>query len=155
MSTLTAINASEERFELGDIRVRFLLTGSDTNGSMSIFEMSVPAGRKIPAPTHRNDAYEETLYGLEGILTWTIDGAPFAVGPGQAVCIPRGAAHRFDNLGNEAARQLVVISPAVMGPEYFREVVGVMRAAAGTPPPPETMAAVFRRHGMTVAGPGA
>jgi quercetin dioxygenase-like cupin family protein len=27
------------------------------------------------------------LYGMEGVLTWTVDGAPVEVGPGQALCI--------------------------------------------------------------------
>jgi quercetin dioxygenase-like cupin family protein len=153
MSTKAALNASEEAILLGDLGVRFLLTGDDTNGSMSIFEMMVPAGRKLPAPAHKNDEYEETLYGIEGVLTWTIDGKAFEVGPGQAVCIPRGSVHRFDNLGHEDAKQLVVVAPAIMGPAYFREVVEVMRAAAGGPPDPKAMVALFRRHGMTIATP--
>ena len=66
-----------------------------------MFEIRVPAGQKLPAPAHRNDAYEEILYGVEGVLTWTVDGTPFAVGPGQVLCIPRGAVHRFDNLGRK------------------------------------------------------
>jgi mannose-6-phosphate isomerase-like protein (cupin superfamily) len=153
MSTQAALNASEESIGLEGINIRFLLTGDDTNGSMSIFEMMVPAGRKIPAPAHKNDAYEETLYGIQGVLTWTIDGKIFEVGPGQAVCIPRGAVHRFDNFGHEDAKQLVVVAPAIMGPAYFRDVVDVMRAAAGGPPDPKIMGAIFRRHGMTISAP--
>jgi quercetin dioxygenase-like cupin family protein len=146
-----ALNASEESVGVGKIGVRFLLTGSDTNGSMSIFEIVIPAGHKVPVPAHKNDAYEETLYGIEGVLTWTINGKVFEVGPGQAICIPRGAVHRFDNFGQEDAKQLVVIAPAIMGPAYFREVVEVMRAGAGAPPDPKIMVDVFRRHGMTIA----
>jgi mannose-6-phosphate isomerase-like protein (cupin superfamily) len=155
MSTKAALNPSEENIGLGGLGIRFLLTGNDTNGSMSIFEMLVPAGRKIPAPAHMNDAYEETLYGIQGILTWTVDGRDFEVGAGQALCIPRGAVHRFENRGHEDAKQLVVIAPAIMGPAYFREVVDLMRATAGGPPDPKIMSAVFRRHGMTIAGPPA
>jgi quercetin dioxygenase-like cupin family protein len=147
------VNPSEETIGLGPLRVRFLLTREDSNGSASVFEVFVPAGEKLMAPAHRNDAYEEILYGIEGVLTWTVDGAPIAVGPGQALCIPRGAEHRFDNLGNEDARQLAVITPAIMGPAYFREVVEVMRAAGGGPPDRAKMTEVFRRHGMTVAPP--
>lgn len=153
MSTRVAINASEEMIGVGAVAIRFLLTASDTGGSMSIFEMTVPAGRKIPAPAHRNDAYEETLYGIEGVLTWTIDGKPFAVGPGEAVCIPRGAVHRFDNFGSVAAKQLVVTAPGIMGPQYFHDAVDLIRASSGRPPDPDAMAAVFRRHGMTIAAP--
>lgn len=153
MSIGTAINPSEETISVGPIAIRFLLTANDTGGSMSIFEMTVPAGHKIPAPAHRNDAYEETLYGVEGVLTWTVDGKPFEVGPGQAVCIRRGAVHRFDNFGSVTAKQLAVIAPAIMGPQYFHDAVELMRASSGGPPDPGAMAAIFRRHGMTIAAP--
>ena len=151
--TTATVNASEETIGIGNLAVRFLLTGNDTSGSVSLFEMNVPAGQKIPAPAHKNDAYEEVLYGMEGVLTWTIDGTPVEVGPGQSVCIPRGAVHRFDNLGDRDAKQLVIITPAIMGPAYFREVREVLLAAAQTGAPPEAsrIAEVFRRNGMTIA----
>ena len=104
------------------------LTGDDSNGNVSVFEVLVPVGQKLPAPAHKNDAYEEILYGIEGVLTWTVDGTPIEVGPGQALCIPRGAVHRFDNLGSEDVKQLVIITPAIMGPAYFREAAEVINA---------------------------
>jgi quercetin dioxygenase-like cupin family protein len=146
------VNPSEESIKIGPLGIRFLLTGDDSNRSVSVFEVLVPAGQKLAAPAHRNDAYEEILYGIRGVLTWTVDGTPIAVGPGQALCIPRGAVHRFDNLSGEEALQLAVISPAIMGPAYFREAAEVIGAAAGGPPDREKMMEVFRRHGMTVAG---
>jgi len=108
------VNVSEETIQIGQVRIRFLLTGNDSNGSVSVFEFFVPAGQKLAAPAHKNDAYEEMLYGIEGVLTWTVDGTPVEVGPGQALCIPRGAVHRFDNFGGEDVKQLAVISPAIM-----------------------------------------
>jgi len=147
----TRVNASEETIKIGPLGIRFLLTGDDSNGSMSVFEVLVPVGQKLAAPAHKNDAYEEMLYGIEGALTWTVDDTPIEVGPGQALCIPRGAVHRFDNLGSEDVKQLVVISPAIMGPEYFREAAEVIGAASGGPPDRAKMMDVFRRHGMTIA----
>ncbi len=151
----STVNPSEETIRMGasGIEIRFLLTREDTDGNVSVFEVRVPAGQKIPAPAHKNDAYEEVLYGIEGILTWTVDGVPVAVGPGDALCIPRGAAHRFDNFGGEDVKQLCVISPAIMGPAYFREAAETIKAAGGGPPDPTKMMEVFRRHGMTVAKP--
>ena len=151
----TKVNPSEEIIQIGatGIKIRFLLTRQDTNGSMSVFEVRVAAGKKLPAPAHMNDAYEETLYGVEGVLTWTVDGTPIEVGPGQALCIPRGAVHRFDNLGSKDVKQLAVITPAIMGPAYFREASEVIAAAAGGPPDRAKMMDVFRRHGMTMAAP--
>ncbi|MGI9075059.1 MAG: cupin domain-containing protein, partial [Bryobacteraceae bacterium] len=73
---------------------------------------------------------------MEGVLTWTVDGTPVEVGPGQALCIPRGAVHRFDNLGGEDVKQLAVISPAILGPAYFREAAQVIASAQQTGSPP-------------------
>lgn len=155
MATHISVNPSEETIRIGPLGIRFLLTGDDTNGSVSVFEVTVPAGQKLAAPAHRNDAYEETLYGIEGVLTWTIDGKAIEVGPGQALCIPRGAVHRFDNLGSEDVKQLSIVTPAIMGPAYFREASEVVNSAAGRPPDVARMVEVFRRHGMTIAAPPA
>lgn len=151
MAKPSTVNPAEEIIRIGPLAIRFLLTGEATNGNASVFEMTVPAGQKLAAPAHRNDTYEETLYGIAGTLTWTIDGQAIDVGPGQAVCIPRGAVHRFDNLGPVEAKQLVIVTPAVMGPAYFREASAVVNAAAGGPPDAAKMVEIFRRHGMTMA----
>jgi quercetin dioxygenase-like cupin family protein len=149
------VNPSEETIKIGPLEIRFLLTGNDSSGSVSVFEVLVPVGQKLAAPAHKNDAYEEILYGIEGVLTWTVDGTPIEVGPGQALCIPRGAMHRFDNSGSVDAKQLCLITPAIMGPAYFREAAEVIGAAAGGTPDRAKMTDVFRRHGMTVANPPA
>ena len=148
-----SVNPSEETIKVGPLGIRFLVTADDSNGSVSVFEVLVPVGQKLAAPAHKNDAYEEVLYGIKGVLTWTVDGTPIEVGPGQALCIPRGVVHRFDNLGGDDVKQLAVITPAIMGPAYFREAAEVIGAAAGGPPDRAKMTEVFRRHGMTVAAP--
>jgi quercetin dioxygenase-like cupin family protein len=150
---ITEVNPSEETIHIGPIEVRFLLTGEDSDGRVSVFEFSVPAGQKLAAPSHKNNDYEEVLYGIKGVLTWTVDGEPIKVGPGQTLCIPRGAVHRFDNVGSEDVKQLAVISPAIMGPAYFREAAEVINAAAGGPPDHAKMMDVFRRNGMTMVPP--
>lgn len=149
----TRINPSEETILIDPLSIRFLITGEDSHGSVSAFEFRVPAGQKLAAPAHKNESYEEIVYGIEGILTWTVEGIPIEVGPGQALCIPRGAVHRFDNLGGKDVKQLAIISPAIMGPAYFHEAAEVIAAAAGGPPDREKMMDVFRRHGMTLATP--
>ena len=142
------VNPAEETIRIGPLTIRFLLASGDTGGSASVFELRVPAGQRVPAPPHKNDAYEEILYGMEGVLTWIVDGVPTPLGPGQALCIPRGAVHGFVNQGAADARQLVIITPAIMGPAYFRDVSEA--ASAGGPPDPARVAQIMRRHGMTV-----
>jgi len=139
------INPSDETIRLGPLVVRFLITGEDATGSVALFELTVPAAERLAAPAHSHDHYEETIYGVEGVLTWTVDGKRIDVGPGQALCIPRGAIHRFDNNGAENVKALCAITPAAIGPQYFRE------AAAGGPPDRVRMAEIMRRHGLTPA----
>ena len=149
------VNRSDESIHLGPLAVRFLITEADSNGSVAVFEVVVPGAQRLMAPAHSHDHYEETIYGLDGVLTWTVDGKQINVGPGQALCIPRGAVHRFDNNGSHDAKVLCVVSPAAIGPEYFRESAAVINAAAGGPPDREKMAEIMRRHGLTPARPQA
>jgi len=145
------VNPADETIPLGPLAVRFLITGADASDSVALFEVTVPAAQRLAAPAHSHDHYEETIYGIEGVLTWTVDGKPIDVGPGQALCIPRGAIHRFDNNGSQDAKALCAITPAAIGPQYFREAAEVIRAAAGGPPDRARMAEVMRRHGLTPA----
>jgi quercetin dioxygenase-like cupin family protein len=145
------VNLSNETIRLGPLAVRFLVTGENSNGSVAAFELTVPGGQRLAGPAHSHDRYEETIYGIDGVLTWTVDGRPIDVGPGQALCIPRGAIHRFDNNGSEDVKAFCVITPAVLGPQFFREVAEVMAAAAGGPPDRAKMADIMRRHGLTPA----
>ena len=110
------VNPSNETIRLGPLAVRFLLTGDNSTGSIAAFELIVPGVQRLAAPAHSHDHYEETIYGIEGVLTWTVDGKQIDVGPGQALCIPRGAIHRFDNNGAQEVRALCVITPAALDP---------------------------------------
>src|SRR5215472_14486708 len=146
------LNPAEETIQLGQVQVHFLVTGGESNGSVAIFEVGIAAGAKLPAPAHSHDAFEETIYGLEGISIWTVDGVLIEVGPGQTLCIQRGAVHAFANQSsNVDAKVLAVASPAAIGPVYFREVAAVMNATAGGPPDRDKMVEIMRRYGLTPA----
>src|SRR6266567_8968613 len=147
------INPSDESIRLGPLTVRFLITGEDSTGTLAAFELVVPGAQRLAAPAHSHDHYEETIYGIEGVLTWTVDGKQIDVGPGQALCIPRGAIHRFDNNGTRDVKALCVITPAAIDPQYFRDSAEVINAAAGGPPDRAKMAEIMIRHGLTPAPP--
>jgi len=142
------MTATADEIRIGQVTVRFLLEGNASGGSVAVFEFEVPAGAKVPV-AHSHDAYEETIYGLEGLLTWTVDGWQITIGPGEVLCIPRGAVHRFDNLHESGAKMLGIVTPGILGPGYFREVAAVVNAAHGGPPNAGAIGAVMRRHGLT------
>ncbi len=147
------VSPAEETIHIGPLAIRFLLTGDNSTGSVAMFELSVPGGQRLPAPAHSHDHYEETIYGVDGVITFTVNGEPISIGPGQALCIPRGAIHRFDNNTDRAVKALCVITPAAIGPEFFREMAEVGRAAAGGPPDRARMMEIMLRHGLTPALP--
>jgi quercetin dioxygenase-like cupin family protein len=144
--------ATTETITVGQLAVRFLVEDTDSNGSVSVFECFVRANSRMPAP-HSHDAFEETIYGLKGVTTWTIDGETTEVGVGEAVCVRRGAIHGFENRGADDATFLAIASPGVFGPDYFREIGEVLAVSAGGPPDIPALVEVMRRHGLTPVPP--
>ena len=141
---------TSEAIKVGDMAIRFLVEGDQSAGSVAVFEFEVPAGARIAA-AHSHDGYEETIYGLEGVLTWTLDGTPIDVGPGEVLVIPRGAVHHFDNTRDIDARALAIVTPGILGPDFFREVAAILDAAGDGPPDFAALGEVMRRHGLTCA----
>lgn len=142
------MTGASEEIRIGQLAIRFLLEGKASGGSVAVFEFDVPAGAKVPI-AHSHDGYEETIYGLEGVLTFTLNGQQTDIGPGEVLCIPRGAVHRFDNTHGADTKMLAIVSPGILGPDYFREIAAIAKASAGGPPDPAALAAVMRRHGLT------
>jgi quercetin dioxygenase-like cupin family protein len=132
------------------VEIRFLLDGDDTGGRMSMFEFLVPAGARVPAP-HYHDQVDEAIYGIEGVLTFTVDGHAHQIGPGDRCFVPRGVVHHFVNAATAPTRTLAVLTPALIGPAFFRDMVAVLPTAG--PPDPARIAEVMRRHGLIVATP--
>src|SRR5436309_5620279 len=115
-----------------------------------MFEFTVPAGAKVPMP-HYHERYDETIYGLEGVLTFTVNGKPTDIAAGETCFIPRGAVHGFNNLKPANAKAQAVVTPALIGPEYFREMEAIINS--GGPPDLEKIIAVMTKHGLVPAPP--
>jgi quercetin dioxygenase-like cupin family protein len=130
---------------IGQLELRFLLDGKDTQERLVLFEFIIPAGAKVPIP-HYHEAVDEVIYGLEGSTTTTLDGKAIEVGPGDRVYIPRGAVHHHDNRTEVPARSLIYLSPASIGPAYFEEMAALIRP--GIPPDPQKAAEIMMRHGL-------
>jgi quercetin dioxygenase-like cupin family protein len=144
------LTSASEEIRVGAIGIRFLLEGEESDGSVAVFEFDVPAGANAPV-AHSHDGYEETIYGLDGVLTWTLAGHQTEVSAGEVLCIPRGVVHRFDNYGDVDAKALGIVTPGILGAAYFRELAAIVEGSAGGPPDLAKIAAVMRRHGLTPA----
>ncbi len=140
--------STHEEIKVGELAIRFLLGGEQSDGSVAVFEFEVPSGSRVAA-AHSHDGFEETIYGLAGTLVWTVEGEACAVGRGEVLHIPRGAVHQFANVGEASAKALAIVTPGILGPGYFRDVAAVLDAGADGPPDLAAVAAVMRRHGLT------
>jgi quercetin dioxygenase-like cupin family protein len=103
--------AASEVIHVGRIDVRFRLEAGQTAGNLTMFEFVVPARARVPI-AHSHDSFDETVYGLSGFITWTLDGRTSRMGPADVLFIPRGHVHQFENLDAEDARALSVITRA-------------------------------------------
>ena len=139
-----------EVIRIGPLELRFLRSKHETGGSLDVFEMTVPPEGQMPVAHYHRD-WDETVYGLTGTVTFTVDGEAHNIGPGDVLFIPRGVVHGFDNRSGATATCLGVLTPGVLGPEYFRELADLV--AAG-PPDEAVVREIMLRHGLVPAGDG-
>jgi quercetin dioxygenase-like cupin family protein len=135
----------KEAIRIGQTQLEFLATGEETAGNLTMFEMTVEQGASVPV-AHHHEEVEEVVYGLDGVLTYTVDGREHELRRGDHLLVPRGAVHGFSNLHEGDARVLCVLTPASIGPAFFREVAEVVNA--GGPPDPKTVGEIMLRHGL-------
>lgn len=133
---------------VGNLSITFLKSRHETHGEADIFELTVPPHSHVNVP-HLHRDYDETIIGMNGIMTWTLDGKNVQVGPGQQLHIPRGVVHTYVNTYRTTARMLCILTPGMIGPEYFRELAAAIDPA-GKPDIP-AIAAVMARYGMIPA----
>jgi mannose-6-phosphate isomerase-like protein (cupin superfamily) len=133
---------------VGNLSITFLKSRHETQGSLDLFELTVPPHVHLNVP-HLHRDYDETIIGMNGIVTWTIGGEKIKVVPGRTLHIPRGTAHAYGNLHNATARMMCILTPGLVGPEYFRELAAVLRADG--PPDIVGISNVMMRYGVIPA----
>jgi quercetin dioxygenase-like cupin family protein len=138
-----------EVIRIGQVVVTFLRSRHDTDGMLDMFEFLVPSGARVPAP-HYHTSWDETVYGLDGLMTWIVDGVESVLGRGDHMFIRRGQLHQFVNRGSEDARALGVLTPGVIGPEYFRAMATVINVDG--PPNLAKAKAVMLEFGLVPPG---
>ena len=135
--------------KIGQLEIRYLMDGVQSDAGMGMFELTVPAGARVP-PAHSHTDNEEIVYVLEGRLRYSVDGEVRDLKPGERMYTPRGSVHGFSNPHDRPARALIVLTPDI-GAQYFRDIAEVVSAPGG--PNPARMVAVMTRYGLVLAPP--
>ena len=79
-----------ETIEASQNTIDFMLQTADINNSAAMFEFTVPAGAKVPV-TYYHEHFNETIYGVERIITFTVEAKAIDITPGENCFIPVSA----------------------------------------------------------------
>ena len=116
-----------DTIRVGEMSVTFLKTRHETSGALDLFELTIPPFARVALP-HIHRKYDETIFGVDGTMTWTLLDKSTQVSRGTTIFIPRGTPHSYANLTHTTARILCLQTPGVLGPEYYLEIAALYRA---------------------------
>ena len=132
-----------------------LVTGEESNNALFQFEAVVPKGGGPPPHVHTRE--DETFYVVSGSLEILLGDKTYQAKKGDFVYIPRGTVHRFKNVGDDSAVQLVTFVPSGVE-KFFREVFPEAKDRNAAPPPVteeliRRMTEAAPRYGMKMMPP--
>jgi quercetin dioxygenase-like cupin family protein len=147
-----AAGAGERIWIVGDT-LTIKATGATTGGALALFEVDAAPGGGPPPHTHEHE--DEVFYVLDGTFEILLGDERVTAGPGDVAFVPRGVVHRFANIGETAARILVLFTPG--GMEGFFRAAGTPATGDGPAPPLDGAEigrtdAVAEQYGMRIAG---
>jgi quercetin dioxygenase-like cupin family protein len=93
-------------------RIVVVTTAADTGGELFAFELFLRPGGRVPA-AHAHPEQEERFTVMEGEVRFRVGARARIAGPGEVVTVPKGASHRFVNVGAGTAHLLVEVAPAL------------------------------------------
>jgi quercetin dioxygenase-like cupin family protein len=132
---------------LGTVGVQFKLSGTETNGSVSVVEHPFPVGALVVPHLHTLE--DEYSIVTEGEIGFRSGDREVVLGAGGYITKPRGEMHTMWNAGQVPARMIEIISPSGFE-NFFRELSEIL--AAG-PPDPEQLMPLAARYGVQLGQP--
>jgi quercetin dioxygenase-like cupin family protein len=113
-----ATNARVIENQASGERIVLLQTAAETDGRLLSFELSLRPGARVPA-AHSHPAQEERFTVLCGRVRFRLRTRTLIAEPGRAVTVEAGTSHSFANVGEETARLLVEVRPALNSEELL------------------------------------
>ena len=125
------------------------LTGADTGGALSAFELSaLPQTGPFLHVHHRED---EWYYVLSGEFLFKAGGVEHTLPTGASIWLPRGIPHVWANTSNAEAKLILVCKPG--GFEKFFEEMGHEMEKVDSASAQNKMKEVMAKYGMEMLGP--
>jgi quercetin dioxygenase-like cupin family protein len=137
--------------QIGKLSITFLQSHHETQGAADLFELLIQPHAHLNIP-HLHRVSDEIVLGMNGITTWIVEQQRITLHPGQQLHIPHGTVHSCLNDQQSTARVICLLTPGLLGPEYFREVAAAYRAE--DPPNLAYIGSVMARYDIIpAAGP--
>ena len=105
-------------------RFSFIHTAASTGGELLAFELGLRPGGAVPLP-HVHPIQTERFEVVAGQMRFRVGLRTRLAGPGDVVEIAPGVMHGFANAGEEEARVLVEVRPALAMEEMFADVIAM------------------------------
>jgi quercetin dioxygenase-like cupin family protein len=137
LSQVLAPGEGEAYWLIGTL-VTIKVSGDLTGNALVVSEHLVPVG--VGLPPHIHHVEDEILYVLEGEIAGFCGEQPIRCGAGGALFLPRGVPHAWRGEGGNAARLLMVTTPA--GYERFCATAGEPATVRALPEGPVEAAAL-------------
>ena len=141
-------NHASDTVRLGPLELRFLVDEKKSDGKIVMFEFTIPPRAQVPV-RHYHETVDEVIYGLAGTTTTSLDGHKHELHAGQNLLIPRGSVHTHENLHDEPAKSLIVMTPGTIGHSYFEEIALAVKGPQK--PDPAQLKEIMLRYGLVPA----
>lgn len=120
------------------------LLGRETDGSIMLFEETLPAGASSFHHLHHDG--DEVAWVISGEFTFQIGDVVTVGGPGTCAFVPSDVPHAWKNTGTETGRVLFLYTPAAAG--GLIEALSEIRLTND-----EERSKLYKRHRWEVVGP--
>ncbi|MEI4486990.1 cupin domain-containing protein [Frigidibacter sp. MR17.14] len=106
-AVFSVAGAGAMAYGFGPHRIR--ISAEDTGGRLGVFEAEVPPG--AGPPDHVHDREDEFFRVLSGRFAFWCNGARVDLEAGGLIVVPRGAVHRFQNVGDTPGEIMTLVTP--------------------------------------------
>ena len=137
--------SSEKILFKGGLEIQYSLDAADTGKQLVVFKCSIPSKARVPIP-HYHKAFDETVYGVQGVTTYKVDSETIQLHPGDTIFIPRGVVHSFVNKTKETTEFLCYINPGIFSSSYFRDIAAVVNNDG--PPDIDKIKEIMKKNGL-------
>lgn len=125
MESKVILPDESQSLRLKDVVFRWGIGADESNGAVSILEVTIPPRTLIKPHAHtREDEFSYVMAGPIGVRAG--DATVEEIPTGSWLIKPRSIPHAMWNLGDQAARVLEIVMPGGLE-RYFQEIEPVLR----------------------------